>query len=74
MAELKLRSYEATLGSPGDFWDMVKNNVVQLAVNGEGYSPGRMPLTSVIGLPFEIEGYPLVRQNFDKAFFLRQVA
>ncbi|HEX2964179.1 MAG TPA: TRAP transporter substrate-binding protein DctP [Syntrophorhabdaceae bacterium] len=56
---IKITVYEATLGAPADFWDMVKNNVVQLAVNGEGYSPGRMPLTTVIGLPFEVQGHQL---------------
>jgi TRAP-type transport system periplasmic protein len=65
---IKITAYEATLGSPGDFWDMVKNNVVQLAVNGEGYSPGRMPLTTVIGLPFEIEGAQLCDSILTKLF------
>jgi TRAP-type C4-dicarboxylate transport system substrate-binding protein len=65
---IKITAYEATLGSPGDFWDMVKTNVVQLAVNGEGYSPGRMPLTTVIGLPFEIEGAKMCDNILTKLF------
>jgi TRAP-type transport system periplasmic protein len=65
---IKITAYEATLGAPGDFWDMVKNNVVQLAVNGEGYSPGRMPLTTVIGLPFEIQGAQLCDSILTKLF------
>lgn len=65
---IKITVYEATLGSPGDFWDMTKNNVVQLAVNGEGYSPGRMPLTTVIGLPFEVEGYTLCDKILTRLF------
>lgn len=53
---INITVYEATLGIPSDFWDMSKKNVVQFAVNGEGYSPGRLPLTSIVGLPFEIGG------------------
>jgi len=50
---VKVSLYESTLGSPNDHWDMLKNNAVQLAFLAEGYSVGRMPVGSLLNLPFE---------------------
>jgi TRAP-type transport system periplasmic protein len=52
---VKISLYESTLGSPNDHWDMLKNNAVQLAFLAEGYSVGRMPVGSLLNLPFEFE-------------------
>jgi TRAP-type C4-dicarboxylate transport system substrate-binding protein len=49
----KISIYESTLGSPNDHWDMLKNNAIQLAFLAEGYSVGRMPVGSLLNLPFE---------------------
>ncbi len=51
----KITIYEGTLGSPNDHWDMLKNNAVQLAFLAEGYSVGRMPVGSLLNLPFEFD-------------------
>ncbi len=50
---VKVTLYESTLGSPNDHWDMVKNNATQLAFLAEGYSVGRMPVSTMLSLPFE---------------------
>jgi TRAP-type transport system periplasmic protein len=50
---VKISLYESTLGAPTDHWDMLKNNAVQLAFLAEGYSVGRMPVGSLLNLPFE---------------------
>jgi TRAP-type transport system periplasmic protein len=50
---VKISLYESTLGSPNDHWDMLKNNAIQLAFLAEGYSVGRMPVGSLLNLPFE---------------------
>jgi TRAP-type transport system periplasmic protein len=50
---VKVALYEGTLGSPNDHWDMVKNNATQLAFLAEGYSVGRMPVSTMFSLPFE---------------------
>jgi TRAP-type C4-dicarboxylate transport system substrate-binding protein len=50
---VKISIYESTLGSPNDHWDMLKNNAIQLAFLAEGYSVGRMPVGSLLNLPFE---------------------
>jgi TRAP-type C4-dicarboxylate transport system substrate-binding protein len=50
---VKISLYESTLGSPNDHWDMLRNNAVQLAFLAEGYSVGRMPVGSLLNLPFE---------------------
>jgi TRAP-type C4-dicarboxylate transport system substrate-binding protein len=50
---VKVTLYESTLGSPNDHWDMVKNNATQLAFLAEGYSVGRMPVSTMFSLPFE---------------------
>jgi TRAP-type C4-dicarboxylate transport system substrate-binding protein len=52
---VKITKYEGTLGSPNDHWDMLKNNAVQLAFLAEGYSVGRMPVGSLLNLPFEFD-------------------
>jgi len=52
--KVKITLYEGTLGSPGDHWDMAKNNAVQFAFTSDMYNTGRMPILSMMGLPMEV--------------------
>jgi TRAP-type transport system periplasmic protein len=50
---LKLRIYPASqLGPVQRQFDLVKNGVADIAVSIHGATPGRYPLTEVVGLPF----------------------
>jgi TRAP-type C4-dicarboxylate transport system substrate-binding protein len=51
---VKMTVYQGTLGSPRDAWDMVKTNAVQFTWTGDLYNPGRMPITQLVALPFEV--------------------
>jgi TRAP-type C4-dicarboxylate transport system substrate-binding protein len=60
--KVKITYYGGTLGSPKDAWDMVATNTVQLIWTGDLYNPGRMPVTQLIALPFEV---PDVRNAYN---------
>lgn len=49
-----IQMFEGTLGAPSDAWDMMKTNIAQLAFTSEAYNAGKMPILSMVGLPFEI--------------------
>ncbi|MBN2060866.1 MAG: TRAP transporter substrate-binding protein DctP [Deltaproteobacteria bacterium] len=51
---VKITYYGGTLGSPRDAWDMVKSNTIQFTWTGDLYNPGRMPITGMVGMPFEV--------------------
>jgi TRAP-type C4-dicarboxylate transport system substrate-binding protein len=73
---VKITLYESTLGSPNDHWDMVKNNATQLAFLAEGYSVGRMPVSTMFSLPFEftnMEDMYKVYAEWMKAGYLREL-
>ncbi len=50
---VKITIYEASLGSPADGWDMLKNNGTQFLITADAFSAGRMPIASMVGLPVE---------------------
>ncbi len=50
---IKITLYEGTLGAPGDHWDMLKSNAIQIAYTGEANNPGRLPVLGLTNLPFE---------------------
>jgi TRAP-type C4-dicarboxylate transport system substrate-binding protein len=50
---VKITIYEGTLGAPGDHWDMLKRNAIQIAYTGEANNPGRLPVLGLTNLPFE---------------------
>jgi TRAP-type transport system periplasmic protein len=73
---VKITLYESTLGSPNDHWDMVKNNATQLAFLAEGYSVGRMPVSTMFSLPFEftnMEDMYKVYAEWMKAGYLKEL-
>jgi TRAP-type C4-dicarboxylate transport system substrate-binding protein len=52
---VKITLYEGTLSAArNEFWDMAKSNTVQIVYTAEPHNPGRLPVTSLINLPFEI--------------------
>jgi TRAP-type C4-dicarboxylate transport system substrate-binding protein len=51
---IKMTLYMGSLGSPRDAWDMLTSNTVQFIWTGDLYNPGRMPVTQMIALPFEV--------------------
>lgn len=51
---IRMTLYLGSLGSPRDAWDMVTSNTVQLAWTGDLYNPGRIPITQLVALPFEV--------------------
>jgi TRAP-type transport system periplasmic protein len=73
---VKISLYESTLGSPNDHFDMVKNNAVQLGFLAEGYSVGRMPVGSLLNLPFEFDNMPDMYKTYAewlKAGYLKEM-
>ena len=74
--KVKIALFEATLGAPTDQWDMLKNNAIQIAYLGEAYNTGRMPISSILNLPFEVSDMAstaLVYEEWAKAGYLREV-
>jgi TRAP-type C4-dicarboxylate transport system substrate-binding protein len=57
---IQIEVFEATLGAPTDAWDMLENNNVQLTFTAEAYNPGRMPIVSLLNMPFELPNFPVV--------------
>lgn len=73
---IKITLYEGTLGAPGDAWDMTKNNTVQLFWTTDAYNLKRMPVTSMVELPFELtdaEVTSLVANEWLKAGYLGEL-
>lgn len=73
---VKITLYEGTLGAPGDHWDMVKNNAIQIAYTGEAHNPGRLPVLGLTNLPFEfpnIASQGLVANEWLKAGYLKEL-
>jgi TRAP-type C4-dicarboxylate transport system substrate-binding protein len=73
---IKITLYEGTLGAPGDHWDMLKNNAIQIAYTGEANNPGRLPVLGLTNLPYEfsnIASQGMVADEWLKAGFLREL-
>ena len=50
--KIKIEMYPAaTLGKPGDQYEMVKSGIADIAWGFTGFSPGRFPMTDVMTLP-----------------------
>ena len=74
--KVKIALFEATLGAPTDQWDMLKNNAIQIAYLGEAYNTGRMPISSMLNLPFEVPDMAStvrVCEEWAKAGYLKEV-
>jgi TRAP-type C4-dicarboxylate transport system substrate-binding protein len=73
---IKITLYEGTLGAPGDHWDMLKSNAIQIAYTGEANNPGRLPILGLTNLPFEFPELSLqgaVANEWLKAGYLREL-
>ncbi len=74
--KVKIALFEATLGAPTDQWDMLKNNAIQIAYLGEAYNTGRMPISSMLNLPFEVPDMAStvrVCEEWAKAGYLKEI-
>ena len=60
--KVKITYYAGSLGSPKDAWDMVKSNTIQFTWTGDLYNPGRMPISQMVGMPFEV---PSIKKAYD---------
>jgi TRAP-type C4-dicarboxylate transport system substrate-binding protein len=73
---IKITLYEGTLGAPGDHWDMLKRNAIQIAYTGEANNPGRLPVLGLTNLPFEFPDLSLegiVANEWLKAGYLKEL-
>ena len=73
---VKITVYEGTLGAPPDAWDMVTTNAVTFTFMGEAYHAGRLPIVSMLNLPFEIPDYytlSVVLNEWFKAGYLKEL-
>jgi TRAP-type C4-dicarboxylate transport system substrate-binding protein len=73
---IKITLYEGTLGAPGDHWDMLKSNAIQIAYTGEAHNPGRLPVVGLTNLPFEfpnIVSQGMVANEWLKAGYLKEL-
>lgn len=73
---VKITLYEGTLGAPGDHWDMLKRNAIQIAYTGEANNPGRLPVLGLTNLPFEFPDLSLegtVANEWLKAGYLKEL-
>lgn len=66
--QVKITLYEGTFGEPIDSWDLVQNNIVQLTFIADAYNSKRMPITSMLNLPFEIPDSNAAVQVIDAWF------
>jgi TRAP-type transport system periplasmic protein len=66
--KVKITIYEATLGAPTDQWDMVKDNTIQISLLADGYNVGRMPVTSLFYIPFELPNMDVIGRVYDEWF------
>jgi TRAP-type C4-dicarboxylate transport system substrate-binding protein len=64
--QIRITLYQGSLGSPRDAWDMVTSNTVQLAWTGDLYNPGRIPITQMVALPFEVPNVRVAQRVMDK--------
>ncbi|HEX2966887.1 MAG TPA: TRAP transporter substrate-binding protein [Syntrophorhabdaceae bacterium] len=74
--KVKITIYEGTLGAPGDQWDMVKDNTIQISLLADGYNVGRMPVTSLFYIPFELANMEVIERVYDewmKAGYLKEL-
>ena len=73
---VKITTYESTLGAPTDQWDMLKNNAIQISFLAEAYNVGRVPVISIVNLPFELpdmNAILLVANEWLKAGYLKEI-
>jgi TRAP-type C4-dicarboxylate transport system substrate-binding protein len=74
--KVKITFYEGTLGAPGDIWDMVKNNAIQFACTIDAHNAGRVPITTMVSLPFEVpstKAAAFVANEWLKAGYLKEL-
>jgi TRAP-type transport system periplasmic protein len=74
--KVKIAIYEGTLGAVTDQWDMVKDNSIQLSLLADGYNVGRMPVTSLFYIPFELTDMDAIGRIYDewlKAGYLKEL-
>lgn len=74
--KVKITVYQGTLGTPNDHWEMVKGNAVQFASLADGYNIPRMPIISMLGLPFAVGGLKntvAVVDEWNKAGLLKEI-
>jgi TRAP-type C4-dicarboxylate transport system substrate-binding protein len=72
---VKMTLYQGSFGSPKDAWDMVASNTIQFTWTGDLYNPGRMPISQMAGLPFEVPNVKLaykIMNEFLKAGYMKE--
>jgi TRAP-type C4-dicarboxylate transport system substrate-binding protein len=52
--------YEGTLGSPPEFYDMIKNGVIDVMSMGDAWAPDQFPVFAVNMLPFEYPNWQVL--------------
>lgn len=74
--KVKITVYQGTLGTPNDQWEMLNGNAVQLASLADAYNIPRMPIISMLGLPFAVGGFKntvAVIDEWNKAGLLKEI-
>jgi TRAP-type transport system periplasmic protein len=74
--KVKITYYQGTLGSPTDQWEMLKGNAIQIAALADAYNVPRMPIITMLNLPFAVGGYKNTMTVFDewyKAGLLKEI-
>lgn len=51
--KVKVKVFWGTMGKVTEFYDMVKDGVVDMAALGTGWAGGRLPMCEIVDLPFE---------------------
>ncbi|MBN2063002.1 MAG: TRAP transporter substrate-binding protein DctP [Deltaproteobacteria bacterium] len=57
---VKITLFENTLGKPQDHWEMLEKGATHLAYLSEGHNLGRVPVGTLLNLPFEISEMSLI--------------
>jgi TRAP-type C4-dicarboxylate transport system substrate-binding protein len=52
--------YEGTLGTPADFYDMIKNGVIDVMSMGDAWAPGQFPGMDINYFPFTYPNWTVV--------------
>jgi TRAP-type C4-dicarboxylate transport system substrate-binding protein len=61
--------YEGTLGSPPEFYDMIKEGVIDVMSMGDAWASAQFPIYAVNMLPFEYPNWQVLTSVLDELYY-----
>lgn len=62
--------YEGTLGSPPEFYDMIKEGVIDVMSMGDAWAPGQFPVFAVNMLPFTYPNFTVLTAVLNELYYM----